>query len=316
MNNKVVVLVGPTASGKTKISVELAKQFNGSIVSADSMQIYRHMDIGTAKPTQAERDGIPHYMMDVISANEDFSVADYVRMADVCVQEILSCGRLPFLVGGTGLYVSSFLDHLQFTQTEKDEHYRAFLNQLASEHGANVLKQLLDSVDAEAAEKIHVNNVKRLIRALEIYKTSGLTMTEQNLQSRQTVSPYTFCVIGLYYRDRAQLYERIDRRVDEMFEAGLEQEVRTLLHDGIVTPDCNAMQAIGYKQFLPYLRGECDLAEVRERIKTESRHYAKRQLTWLRRDERIQWFAVDDIETDFYGLINKIVKTIENFIKV
>lgn len=316
MNNKVVVLVGPTASGKTKISVELAKQFNGSIVSADSMQIYRHMDIGTAKPTQAERDGIPHYMMDVISANEDFSVADYVRMADVCVQEILSCGRLPFLVGGTGLYVSSFLDHLQFTQTEKDEHYRAFLNQLASEHGANVLKQLLDSVDAEAAEKIHVNNVKRLIRALEIYKTSGLTMTEQNLQSRQTVSPYTFCVIGLYYRDRAQLYERIDRRVDEMFEAGLEQEVRTLLHDGIVTPDCNAMQAIGYKQFLPYLRGECDLTEVRERIKTESRHYAKRQLTWLRRDERIQWFAVDDIETDFYGLINKIVKTIENFIKV
>ena len=316
MNNKVVVLVGPTASGKTKISVELAKQFNGSIVSADSMQIYRHMDIGTAKPTQAERDGIPHYMMDVISANEDFSVADYVRMADVCVREILSCGRLPFLVGGTGLYVSSFLDHLQFTQTEKDEHYRAFLNQLASEHGANVLKQLLDSVDAEAAEKIHVNNVKRLIRALEIYKTSGLTMTEQNLQSRQTVSPYTFCVIGLYYRDRAQLYERIDRRVDEMFEAGLEQEVRTLLHDGIVTPDCNAMQAIGYKQFLPYLRGECDLTEVRERIKTESRHYAKRQLTWLRRDERIQWFAVDDIETDFYGLINKIVKTIENFIKV
>ncbi len=316
MNNKVVVLVGPTASGKTKISVELAKQFNGSIVSADSMQIYRHMDIGTAKPTQAERDGIPHYMMDVISANEDFSVADYVRMADDCVREILSCGRLPFLVGGTGLYVSSFLDHLQFTQTEKDEHYRAFLNQLASEHGANVLKQLLDSVDAEAAEKIHVNNVKRLIRALEIYKTSGLTMTEQNLQSRQTVSPYTFCVIGLYYRDRAQLYERIDRRVDEMFEAGLEQEVRTLLHDGIVTPDCNAMQAIGYKQFLPYLRGECDLTEVRERIKTESRHYAKRQLTWLRRDERIQWFAVDDIETDFYGLINKIVKTIENFIKV
>lgn len=316
MNNKVVVLVGPTASGKTKISVELAKQFNGSIVSADSMQIYRHMDIGTAKPTQAERDGIPHYMMDVISANEDFSVADYVRMADDCVREILSCGRLPFLVGGTGLYVSSFLDHLQFTQAEKDEHYRAFLNQLASEHGANVLKQLLDSVDAEAAEKIHVNNVKRLIRALEIYKTSGLTMTEQNLQSRQTVSPYTFCVIGLYYRDRAQLYERIDRRVDEMFEAGLEQEVRTLLHDGIVTPDCNAMQAIGYKQFLPYLRGECDLTEVRERIKTESRHYAKRQLTWLRRDERIQWFAVDDIETDFYGLINKIVKTIENFIKV
>lgn len=316
MNNKVVVLVGPTASGKTKISVELAKQFNGSIVSADSMQIYRHMDIGTAKPTQAERDGIPHYMMDVISANEDFSVADYVRMADDCVREILSCGRLPFLVGGTGLYVSSFLDHLQFTQTEKDEHYRAFLNQLASEHGANVLKQLLISVDAEAAEKIHVNNVKRLIRALEIYKTSGLTMTEQNLQSRQTVSPYTFCVIGLYYLDRAQLYERIDRRVDEMFEAGLEQEVRTLLHGGIVTPDCNAMQAIGYKQFLPYLRGECDLTEVRERIKTESRHYAKRQLTWLRRDERIQWFAVDDIETDFYGLINKIVKTIENFIKV
>ena len=316
MNNKVVVLVGPTASGKTKISVELAKQFNGSIVSADSMQIYRHMDIGTAKPTQAERDGIPHYMMDVISANEDFSVADYVRMADDCVREILSCGRLPFLVGGTGLYVSSFLDHLQFTQAEKDEHYRAFLNQIASEHGANVLKQLLDSVDAEAAEKIHVNNVKRLIRALEIYKTSGLTMTEQNLQSRQTVSPYTFCVIGLYYLDRAQLYERIDRRVDEMFEAGLEQEVRALLHDGIVTPDCNAMQAIGYKQFLPYLRGECDLTEVRERIKTESRHYAKRQLTWLRRDERIQWFAVDDIETDFYGLINKIVKTIENFIKV
>ena len=220
MNNKVVVLVGPTASGKTKISVELAKQFNGSIVSADSMQIYRHMDIGTAKPTQAERDGIPHYMMDVISANEDFSVADYVRMADDCVREILSCGRLPFLVGGTGLYVSSFLDHLQFTQTEKDENYRAFLNQLASEHGANVLKQLLISVDAEAAEKIHVNNVKRLIRALEIYKTSGLTMTEQNLQSRQTVSPYTFCVIGLYYLDRAQLYERIDRRVDEMFEAG------------------------------------------------------------------------------------------------
>ena len=304
MNNKVVVLVGPTASGKTKISVELAKQFNGSIVSADSMQIYRHMNIGTAKPTQAERGGIPHYMMDVISANEDFSVADYVRMADDCVREILSCGRLPFL------------DHLQFTQAEKDEHYRAFLNQIASEHGANVLKQLLDSVDAEAAEKIHVNNVKRLIRALEIYKTSGLTMTEQNLQSRQTVSPYTFCVIGLYYLDRAQLYERIDRRVDEMFEAGLEQEVRALLHDGIVTPDCNAMQAIGYKQFLPYLRGECDLAEVRERIKTESRHYAKRQLTWLRRDERIQWFAVDDIETDFYGLINKIVKTIENFIKV
>lgn len=313
MADKIIAVVGPTASGKTQVAVELSKRFGGCVLSADSMQIYQYMDIGTAKPTAEQMQGIRHYMIDVVHPAQNFTLADYLQMATECVSQILSDGKVPVIAGGTGLYVNSFVDNICLAQAQTDLEYREGLQSVVNSAGGAVLHSLLTSVDPEAAEKIHPNNTKRVIRALELYRATGLTAAEQNRRSKAVESPYDFCMIGLRYRDRKTLYERIDRRVDEMFAAGLEQEVIGLLQQGIGR-DGTAFQAIGYKEFLPYFDGQCSLDEVRLRIQQESRRYAKRQLTWFGRDSRIQWFEVDTFDNvDF--LINKIVKTIEIFLK-
>lgn len=313
MADKIIVVVGPTASGKTRVAAALSERFNGCVISADSMQIYRRMNIGTAKPTPQEMRGIKHYMIDVADPDQNFTLADYLQSAQECVKEVLACGKLPVMAGGTGLYVSSFVDNVHLTQAQTDSAYRAELWEIADSKGSEELHKMLQAVDPEAAAEIHPNNVKRVIRALELYKSTGLTVSEQNARSKSALSPYDFCMIGLTYHDRQRLYTQIDSRVDQMFAAGLEQEVHDLLQSG-VCPDCNAFQAIGYKEFLPYFAGQCDLDCVRERIQQESRRYAKRQLTWFRRDKRIKWFEVDSFDNiDF--LINKIVKTVEIFLK-
>lgn len=315
MAEKIVVIVGPTASGKTRVSIEIAKRFNGSILSADSMQIYKHMNIGTAKPTTEEQQDVCHYLMDIVEPYQEFTVANYLYLANQIVNQVLLQKKLPIFVGGTGQYVSSFMNNIHLTQMGGDLNYRSFLQNLAISEGNYVLKQLLFSIDPESAKKIHVNNLKRLIRALEIYRTSGITMTEQNQRSKIEKSPYEFCLIGLTFGDRQKLYDRINDRVEQMFCKGLEAEVRNLYDKGILKEGMNAFQAIGYKQFLPYFQGKCSLDDVKEMIKIESRHYAKRQLTWWRQNEHIHWFEVDSFD-EMDLLINKIVKTIEIFIKI
>jgi tRNA dimethylallyltransferase len=287
----VVAVVGPTASGKSRLAVELALQRNGEVVSADSMQIYKGMNVGTAKPTAEEMRGVPHHLMDFAEPSRPFSVADYVELASACIAELHARGKLPVLAGGTGLYIRSLLQNLQFTETVRDDALRAQLRETAEREGVAPLLEELRRVDPESAERIHPNNVSRVIRAIEIYRTTGIPMTEQMKRSREIPSPYHACVIGLDYCDRAVLYERINRRVDEMMDSGLVEEAREVLSR---EHSATALQAIGYKELQPYFRGECSLDEAVCRIKQETRRYAKRQLTWFRRDEGTHWIFADD----------------------
>ena len=314
MNNRVIVVVGPTASGKTKLAVEIAKRYNGEIVSADSMQIYKYMDIGTAKPTEEEKQGIAHHLIGIVEPTETFTLQDYLDRAKVCVDDILSRGKVPIIAGGTGLYVTSFIDNISLSEAETDLEYREYLAKRAEKEGNEALLAELAEIDPETADKLHPNNVKRIIRALELYHTSGKTVSEQNALSRQSPSPYEFFETGLRFVDRKTLYGRINRRVDEMFRAGLENEVSTLLESGKLTRECNAFQAIGYKQFAPYFDGETDIDEVAENIKRESRRYAKRQLTWLRRDENIRWVEADGFDIEHF--FNNLSECIEEFLYV
>ena len=293
-SRKIPVILGPTASGKTAFSLLCAERLGGEIVSADSMQIYRGMNIGTAKPTAEERRGIPHHMMDLVDPTEIFTLADYLVAARSCIRDILARGRLPIVVGGTGLYLSSLMDHVELAEIRHDEKYREDLKQLAEREGNAVLKQMLAEIDPESAEILHDNDRKRIIRALEVYHETGHTMTEQKRLSRQNVGEFSFEPVGLNFFDRAMLYDRIDRRVDRMRESGLEQEVRTLVSAGKLRPDSTAGQAIGYKEFFPYFDGKDSLEAVYERLKQESRRYAKRQLTWFRRDQRISWIVTEN----------------------
>lgn len=290
--NKIICIVGPTASGKTRLSVELAKALQGEIISCDSMQLYRGMDIGTAKPTEEEKQGIVHHMMDFLDPQEDYSVSRYVEQADRCLQDILARGKTAVIVGGTGLYVDSLIagrEFAPFPQTGRREE----LTRLAAQQGIGVVWQELNKVDPEAAERIHPANEKRVIRALEIYLETGKTMTEHDRESRLIPPKYAPLWIGLDYEDRAVLYNRIDRRVEEMFQCGLEQEVRELLDRGIPA-SATALQAIGYKELVSYLRGEGSLEEAKAQICQSSRRYAKRQLTWFRRNEKIHWLRLPD----------------------
>lgn len=314
MNNRVIVVVGPTASGKTKLAVEIAKRYNGEIVSADSMQIYKYMDIGTAKPTEEEKQGIAHHLISIVEPTETFTLQDYLDRAKVCVDDILSRGKIPIIAGGTGLYVTSFIENISLSEAETDLEYREYLAKRAEKEGNEALLAELAEIDPETADKLHPNNVKRIIRALELYHTSGKTVSEQNALSRQSPSPYEFFETGLRFADRKTLYGRINRRVDEMFRAGLENEVSTLLESGKLTRECNAFQAIGYKQFAPYFDGETDIDEVAENIKRESRRYAKRQLTWLRRDENIRWVEADGFDIEHF--FNNLSECIEEFLYV
>lgn len=285
-----LVLGGPTASGKTALSIALAQGLGGEIISADSMQLYRGMDIATAKPTPEERAGVPHHLLDILDPGQSFSVAEYARHARQAIAEIHSRGALPILVGGTGLYISAIVDNLQFTPAQGDPDLRQELEEMAREKGNQHLHQLLEEVDPQAAEKIHPNNLGRVIRALEVYQLTGKTMTQMVEDSRAVPSPYRTCVIALDFQDREALYRRINLRVGQMLDRGLEAEARQLLEAGL---SLTAAQAIGYKELRPYLLGEESLEEAAERIRQESRHYAKRQLTWFRKVTGVQWLLVD-----------------------
>ena len=289
----VIAVVGPTACGKTHLAVELAKWQQSEVVSADSMQVYQDMQIGTARPTASEMDGVPHHLLGFLPLSQEFSVADYVKLAGECLQTIQEKGKIPILVGGTGLYIRSLLQNLSFPSLDKDEALREELTCKAREHGTEVLVQELRQVDPASAERIDPQNIPRLVRAIELCRLTGKTMTQHLEESRRHPPPYRVCMIGLDFADRSRLYDRIDRRVDAMMEAGLLEEARRVLsQEGSKT----ALQAIGYKELAPYLAGEIPLEQAVENIKRETRRYAKRQLTWFRREEQIHWLYLDECE--------------------
>lgn len=293
MPPKILVIVGPTASGKTRMAVELAQRHNGEVISADSMQIYRTMDIGTAKPTQEEMGGIPHHMIDVADPEEDFSVARYVEMAARCVDDVLARGKLPIVAGGTGLYIDSLLSGRTFAPFSPDSALRGELEQELAEKGGQAMLESLSQVDPEAAQRLHPNDHKRIVRALEVYRSTGKTITQHNRETQAIPPRYNALTIGLAFQDRQAMWRRIDQRVDEMVAAGLEDEVRRLLTSGI-SPKCTAMQAIGYKEFTQALSGEMTWQEAADVVKLRSRQYAKRQLTWFGRNPNTRWVRWDD----------------------
>lgn len=293
MPPKILVIVGPTASGKTRMAVELAQRHNGEVISADSMQIYRTMDIGTAKPTKEEMGGIPHHMIDVADPEEDFSVARYVEMAARCVDDVLERGKLPIVAGGTGLYIDSLLSGRTFAPFSPDSALRGELERELEEKGGQAMLEALRQVDPEAAQRLHPNDHKRIIRALEVYRSTGKTITRHNRETQAIPPRYDALTIGLAFQDRQAMWKRIDQRVDEMVAAGLEDEVRRLLTSGI-SPKCTAMQAIGYKEFTQALSGEMTWQEAAEVVKLRSRQYAKRQLTWFGRNPNTRWVRWDD----------------------
>lgn len=293
MPPKILVIVGPTASGKTRMAVELAQRHNGEVISADSMQIYRTMDIGTAKPTKEEMGGIPHHMIDVADPEEDFSVARYVEMAAQCVDDVLARGKLPIVAGGTGLYIDSLLSGRTFAPFSPDSALRGELERELAEKGGPAMLEELSKVDPEAAQRLHPNDHKRIIRALEVYRSTGKTITQHNRETQAIPPRYDALTIGLAFQDRQAMWRRIDQRVDEMVAAGLEDEVRRLLTSGI-SPKCTAMQAIGYKEFTQALSGEMTWQEAADLVKLRSRQYAKRQLTWFGRNPNTRWVRWDD----------------------
>ncbi len=300
------MVCGPTASGKTRLAVDLAKIFDGEIVSADSMQIYKGMNIASAKPTEEEKSGVPHHLMDFLEPTESFSVADYVVMARKAVAGINERGKLPIICGGTGLYINSLIDNIEFDDTGSDPAYRAELAVLAEEKGVSYLREMLMKIDPQCAAELHENNRKRIIRALEVYHLSGKTMTQLKAESRRNPSPYNPCMMMIDH-PREVLYERIDRRVDMMIQAGLEEEAREFFaHDDYIT----AAQAIGYKELRPYLEGRSTLDECVAVLKAETRRYAKRQLTWFKKDGRIEHIsAPQNVQYD------KILENAEKLVK-
>ena len=302
----VIAVVGPTASGKTRLSVDLAKHFGGEVISADSMQIYRHMNIGTAKVTEEEKQGIPHHMIDILDPGEKFSVAEYVEMVSGIVSDIHTRGKIPVLAGGTGLYVDSLLTATAFEPLESDQSLRDELQREADTNGNEALFAKLQAVDPEIAKTLHPNNVGRVIRAMEVYLLTGIPMSEHQRRSRLQPSPYESCIIGLSYDDRQKLYDRIDLRVDLMVRDGLLEEVKSLAEKGFGQ---TAAQAIGYKEIMEYFRSEVSLEEAIETVKRQSRRYAKRQLTWFRRNPDINWIF-PDLETDYDAVLAKAISIV------
>lgn len=287
MNRTVVCVVGPTASGKTKLGVALAHLLDGEVVSADSMQIYRRMDIGTAKPTAEEREGIPHHMIDVAEPEENWSAARYVTAATECVEDIFRRGKRPVIVGGTGLYVDSLVSGRSFAV--QCTGWRQRLQARVAEEGIEPLREELRQVDPAAYDRIAAADEKRIIRALEVWHETGKTITQHNLETQQRPPRYRAVTIGLNFAEKAALWERINRRVDEMMAQGLAEEVRQLLASG-VPRTCTAMQAIGYKELAAAVAGRGDLAAATEEVKLRTRQYSKRQLTWFRRSRETQWY--------------------------
>ena len=298
-----IAVVGPTASGKTALGIELARRLNGEVVSCDSMQIYKGMDIASAKPTTDEMMGVPHHMIGIAEMDDSYSVARYVDEAKRAIVDIYSRNKMPILVGGTGLYFSSLVDNLTFSEEKDTSELRAKLTIEAAEIGNEAMLKRLHQIDPEYAETLHPNNLKRVIRALEVYYSSGVTMTEQQRRSRINPSEYDLTAIGIRFENRELLYARINRRVDIMLENGLLDEAKESMSDGLAT----SALAIGHKELIPFLKGECTLDEAVESLKRETRRYAKRQMTWFNRDERINWITADSAD---------LKKILENSIKI
>ena len=290
--NNIICIAGPTASGKTALAVELAKELNGEVVSCDSMQVYKRMDIGTAKPTAEEMQGIPHHMLDVAQAWEDFSVSRYCNQAAPIVDDIIAQGKTAIIAGGTGLYMDSLIRGHSFAPFPSTG-VREALEARAEAEGIQPLLEELAQVDPESTGRLHPSDRKRIIRALEVYRETGITITEHNRRTREVPPKYRPVWLGLDFSDRAALYRRIDRRVERMLEAGLLDEIRSLLESGI-PETCTAMQAIGYKEFLPVLRGERGLCDAAAEVCQSSRRYAKRQLTWFRRNPNMHWIVREE----------------------
>lgn len=287
MKRSLIILAGPTAVGKTALSIRLAKEVNAEIISADSMQVYRHMDIGSAKIRPEEMDGVPHYLVDVLEPEEEFNVVRFQQMAKAAAEEIWQKGKIPLIVGGTGFYIQAFLYDIDFTENDGDPAFRNELEKTAREKGGEYLHTLLQNVDPQAALDIHPNNIKRVIRALEFHRQTGGRISEHNEKERAKDSPYHFAYFVLT-DERGRLYERIDRRVDQMMEEGLTDEVRLLKERG-VKRSSTAMQGLGYKELFACLEGECTLDEAVRVIKRDTRHFAKRQLTWFKREKDVLW---------------------------
>ena len=287
MKKPLIVLTGPTAVGKTSLSISLAKAVNGEIISADSMQVYKGMDIGSAKIRKEEMQGVTHYLVDILEPEEEFHIVKFQELAKAALEEIYAKGKIPILVGGTGFYIQAVTRDIDFTQAEQETSYREELEQFAKEKGAEYLHEKLREVDSKSAENIHANNVKRVIRALEFYHQNGTPISEHNEEQKQQTSPYNLAYFVLTAQ-REILYERIDRRVDQMMEEGLLEEVKSLrergCHRGMVS-----MQGLGYKEILAYLEGEYPLEEAVRILKRDTRHFAKRQLTWFRREQDVIW---------------------------
>jgi len=290
--DKVLIIAGPTASGKTKISIELAKKINGEIISADSMQVYKYMNIGTAKPDEEERGGIKHYLIDEVNPDEEFSVAKYKDLAVKYIKEVINKGKMPIVVGGTGLYINSLVYNINFTETICDRELRSKLKKEAEVYGNKYIHDKLKEVDPEAAKRIHVNDTKRIIRAIEVYEHTKSPISYHQEVSRNEPPEFEFIITALRV-DRAILYERINKRVDDMFAKGLIDEVKKLVSMGYGRNN-TSMQAIGYKEILSYLEGNISLDEAIYIIKRDTRHYAKRQYTWFKRLEGIKWIDIDE----------------------
>lgn len=309
MKKPLVVLTGPTAVGKTSLSIELAKRINGSIISADSIQVYRYMDIGSAKIMPVEMQGIKHYLVDVLDPKDEFDIARFQAMAHEAMSEIYGEGKIPILVGGTGFYIQSILYEIQFEQEDSNLNYRQELYAYADANGSHALHEKLRAVDAKAAEQIHENNVKRVARALEFYEKTGKKISEHNEEQKAREAFYNSAYFVLN-DEREKLYQKIDMRVDLMMENGLVAEVQSLLEKGY-TRDLVSMQGLGYKEICSYLAGECSLNEAVTTIKRDTRHFAKRQLTWFRREQDVIWINKNQFEYDEEAILNSILETLK-----
>ena len=306
-----IAVIGPTASGKTGLAVEIAKKFGGEVVSADSMQIYSELTVGTAKPTEKEMEGVPHHLIGHKSIDEEYSVVDYVEEAKNAIADIFSRGKLPVLCGGAGLYVDSLLSNTEFSEIKSDPDVRKKLYDFAEENGNEALFEKLKEIDPETAAKTHANNLIRVVRAMEVYEVTGKTMSEHQKDSHPIPSIYDVCYIGTNFSDRNKLYARIEQRIDEMLEEGVEEEARFLFeHNGT----CTAAQAIGYKEFYPFFRGEMSREEAILVLKKETRHYAKRQITWFRRNDKINWLFRDEF-SEKKDLSEAAFEIIERFLE-
>lgn len=305
MKKPLIILTGPTAVGKTELSIELARAVDGEIISADSMQVYKHMDIGSAKITERDMQGIKHYLIDELEPWEEFNVVKFKQYADKYIKEIYKKGKIPILTGGTGFYIQAVLYDIDFTETKEDTSYREELESLAAEYGPKYLHDLLKEVDQESAKQIHYNNIKRVIRALEFNKQTGLKISDHNREEREKESPYDFKYFVLN-DDRKLLYDRIDKRIDIMLEKGLVDEVKKLKAMGC-TKDMLSMQGLGYKEILSYLDGDISLDEAVYILKRDTRHFAKRQLTWFRRERSVIWVNKNEFGSD-KGLILDFIK--------